>query len=71
MSFLTLVQTHEQTHVSLNARSWASFQERGGPRSVSGGPTEETTITESSSAEMLLATRWSGAEIVKARKLTN
>lgn len=50
-------------HVRLHAQNWAGFQERGGPRSVSGEPIEETTITESNGTEMLLAVCWSGAEI--------
>jgi hypothetical protein len=41
----------------------AAFQERGGPRSVSGEPIEETTILESNDAEMVPVLGWSGAEI--------
>jgi hypothetical protein len=48
-----------------------SFQERGGPRSVSGDPIEETTITESNGIHMLRAACWSGAEISTAWKVTN
>jgi hypothetical protein len=47
------------------------LQERGGPRSVSGEPIEETTIFESNGAEMLPAVDWSGAEISNACKVTN
>lgn len=66
------MQTHEQTHVGLDAQKpLAAFQERGGPRSVSGEPIEETTIFESNGAEMLPALGWSGAEISTACKVTN
>jgi hypothetical protein len=69
--FRTLEQTHEQKYVSLNAQSGSGFQEQGGPRSVSGKPTEETMIIESNGAEMLLAARRSGVEISNVRNTTN
>ncbi|HXM62799.1 MAG TPA: hypothetical protein VN950_18200 [Terriglobales bacterium] len=47
------------------------FQERGGPRSVSGEPIEETMITASGGREMLPVARWSGAEIWNAWNATN
>jgi len=66
------VQTHEQTHVGLDAKKrLAAFQKRGGPRSVSGEPIEETTILESNGAEMLPALDWSGAEISNVCRVTN
>jgi len=46
------------------------FQERGGPRSVSGEPTEDTTTLESLGAEVLLALCSSGSEISNVWRLT-
>jgi len=57
--------------VSLNAQSGSGSQEQGGPRSVSGEPTEETMIIESNDAEILLAPRRSGVEISNVRNTTN
>ena len=48
----------------------AGFQERGGPRSVSREPIEETTIIESNGTEFL-AVRRSGAEISNVGRVTN
>lgn len=62
--------THEQRHLWLNARSEVSFQERGGPRSLSGEPIEETTIPESNGAE-LQAAHWNGAAIPNTAGVTN
>lgn len=62
---------NEQIHVSLNVQKRAGFQERGGPRSVSGEPTEEMMIAESSGREMWPPVFGTGTEVSTACKVTN
>jgi hypothetical protein len=52
-------------------RTGLVFQERGGPRSVSGEPIEEIMITESDGTGRLRDARRSGVEISNAWKSTN
>jgi hypothetical protein len=63
IKFLTLEETQKRKHVRVNAQNEVGFQEQGGPRSVSGEPMEESMITESNGAEMLLHTYRNGPEI--------
>jgi hypothetical protein len=51
-------------------REQAGFQERGGPRSLSDGPIDETMISESN-ADEILAARCNGAEGWVARNARN
>lgn len=53
------------------ARLGLDFQERGGPRSVSGEPIEETTITAFNGAETLPPVCLSGDEISNAGRVAN
>ena len=62
---------NEQIHVSLNVQKRAGFQERGGPRSVSGEPIEETMITESSGSEMWPPVYGTETEVSTACRVTN
>ena len=52
-------------------KTGADFQERGGPRSVSGEPIEETTISAFNGAETLPPVCLSGDEILNSRLLPN
>jgi hypothetical protein len=64
--FGTLRQTHEQKTRMAQCAERVGFQEPGGPRSVSGEPIEDTTITESDGAEMLLTAHLSRVEVSNA-----
>jgi hypothetical protein len=52
-------------------KTGADFQERGGPRSVSGEPIEEATITAFNGAETLPPVCLSGDEISNAGRVAN
>ena len=52
-------------------KTGADFQERGGPRSVSGEPIEETTMTAFHGAETLPPVCLSGDEISNAGRVAN
>jgi hypothetical protein len=67
--FSALLRAHEQAHLWLNAQKGEGIQEWGGPRSVSGGPIEETVMVKSSAIKTLPVAGWSGAGVSNLRKV--